>query len=298
MTTTIPWQTMDALRDVSHSDLRRGIVRALAALREQRPQQRLFEFQALLVRTVCELGHPTLVWAAQNQTVFDVPPMGTPNAHPNEYPDNPRMLAAVWSLIEDGIIIPRFHVGNASNLNNGESIVRLSHLTLTPLGEAVVGATPDHPRFSGALKRLADRHPAMPPEISARLEDAVICINRNLARPAVVMVGQAMERALDVVADSLGQQQSRSSGRPPTAMGRIADVEKVCAQYYKGEERHKLHFACGHAEMIRERRNAAAHDGVETFDLPEADQLLVLAVGAIESFFSIIVEGSGGAPTT
>jgi hypothetical protein len=78
----------------------------------------------------------------------------------------------------------------------------------------------------------------------------------------------------------------------PSAMDRLAEIEKACTRYFTGEQQYRLRLACGHAEMLRVRRNAAAHDAAETFALDEADQLLVLAVSALESFFSIIIEAT------
>ena len=292
--------SMDQLRELSHGTLRLGIIQALGALRAQQPRQTLFDYPTLILRAVRELQRPTLVWAAQNQTAFDAPPMGGGGPPPNEFPDNPRMLAAVWSLIGDGTLIPRFQPAAVSYINNGQPMVGIAYLSLTPLGEALVASTPDHPRLAGALRRLAERHPGMPPELTARLEDAVLCIDKGLARPAIVLVGLAMECALGEVAKALAQQAKlpgQAKAGTPNATERLADIAKACEQYYSGEERHRLRFACGHAEMVRERRNAAAHDAAETFSSGEANELLVLAAGATESFFSIVVAQPGLTPS-
>jgi len=278
---------MNELEGLSLALLRAGIVNAIAAERVRQPKQTLFEYPDIVRRAVRAIGHPVAVWASNNQSAFDAAPRTHTSAPvPNEYRDNPRMLAAVWSLITDGTLIPRLEIAVGGGGINGHQMIAIGYLTLTPLGEALVSAAPDHPRLAGALKRFADRHPKMPPVITARLEDAVMCIEKGLARPAVVMIGLAMECALKEVADSMSLPDGHHS-----AMARLAEIDAACKKRHKkGEKHNKLHLACGHTEMIRERRNAAAHDAIATFAVDEADDLLSHAVGALESFFSIIVE--------
>lgn len=285
--------TFENLKGTPQEDLRRALLAGLARLRANEHQPRLIPYHALLHEAGTALGRVELLHPLKSNQVAFVGRTGSGKPWDEHY-DNVVILSAIWSLVAEGIIVPRLLCSGNNALNEGKAVIEIGFVSLTPLGEAILVGAADHPRFPGSLQRLLTRHPALTDEILPRLDDAIRCIERNLARPAVVMTGLAMETTLANVEKAwvtLAYATARSGDRTPQALDRLVDAKKTVEQnYQKNEPRQRLLFAVLAAEQVRHQRNLAAHDPAESFSTSAADELLRIAVGAIDTFYELVVD--------
>ena len=280
---------LENLKSTPHEELRRALLGALAQLRSNPNHPRLIPYHTLLAHTENALGRPGLLAAIKERQLGFVMQTAKPV---DEHYDNAAILAAVWSLVADGTIVPRLQsVGNA--LNNGRDAVEIGYVSVTPQGDALLTALPRHPRFPGGLQPLVTRHPSLEEEIAPRLDDAARCIDKGLARPAIVMIGLAVETAVQNAEETLTK--AGKWPQPPNArinqQQRIGLMTKAIELHYTTKEaKHRLTLAMSLVEQVRVKRNLAAHDPAQTFVVEQADRLLVAAVSEIETIYDLIVD--------
>jgi hypothetical protein len=276
------------LKSVSAEDLRRGFLEALAQLRETEHQPRLIPYNTLVNRVAAVLNRSpqfAAIQGKQNEFAFE-----TTNGPNDEHYDNAVLLSAVWQLVATGVLIPRLQPTSHTRVNGGFPMTEITHVSVTPTGDELVRSLGKHPRFPGAIESLVSRHPGLKDEVAPRLDDAAKCIDQGLPRPAIVMIGLAMERTLENAEEVLtkaGKWPSKSASQ----MDRIGKMTVIVGQHYAkpNETKHRLTCALAIAEQVRVKRNAAAHDATEAFAVAEADQLLLAAVGAVEAIEALVV---------
>lgn len=280
----------DVLR-VPPQQLREHFLAALFALSERHRGSRMFKYKDV-VYGVLRLAFPTangpeLIDLANWFDSYQAGFVEHPSSAHDEHPDNVRVLQAVWRLVADGIVYPRLRA-----IRDGQPD-SIEYLVLTDRGLRVV-KDGDHPRRTGFSARLAAKHPAISEEVIARLDDAAACLDRDVQRAAVVMVGLAWEETLRASCDAL------------VAAGYVAATPKIArdtlkalrdyAERLKAEDLHVLGMALVAAEGARTERNRSAHPS-EKFDDEEAvEELLVSASRQIPVLWGRLTTGTPPAP--
>jgi hypothetical protein len=97
------------------------------------------------------------------------------------------VMEFVWWMVRAGLARPEL----------GQHI--LGGLYVTDAGLRFLASTGDHPLQPDFLKRLRERYPDMDEEVLVLIEDAQSCLNFRLLRPAIVLLGVAYEKAIEVV---------------------------------------------------------------------------------------------------
>ncbi|MEO8875207.1 MAG: hypothetical protein ABI461_06460 [Polyangiaceae bacterium] len=138
---------------------------------------------------------------------------------------------------------------------------------LTRQGERFLDRTDnDHPLLPGAIERVRNRCPGLPDAVIEILADVDRCLDAFLFRPAIVLLGVAYELAIEHVADSLiakGKLDAKIA--EIGAARRLTAIEATIESLRPGSTieavswRGATHRACVFAQLLRTRRNDAAH---------------------------------------
>jgi hypothetical protein len=159
-------------------------------------------------------------------------------------------------------------------------------LHLTRSGQRFLDGTKDHPLLPRFVDRIAQRCPNLPDDALSLLVDARSCLDHDLMRPAIQLLGVAYEVAVEHVVDSLV---TRTKLAPVVATQkaamRIAAIKPLIDQVIPNttveerEERFAVHAAYDFADQLRRRRNEATHTSpkYDFDDREEAEEFLVLA---------------------
>lgn len=121
-----------------------------------------------------------------------------------------------------------------------------------------------------------------------RLEDAAACIDKALARPAVVLAGIATEHLVKLAERSLNKFKAvalpcRKGKREPEL---LSEVDAHVAEDHRAMA---LNALCAR-ESVRDRRNDAAHRSTAEFSLEEADEWLLSATRAVDALRTTLIE--------
>ena len=209
-----------------------------------------------------------------------------------EQADVVRIESAIWDLVRRGVVYPRMNITEqVSPIDPKNPPWSIQWLVLTPLGTKLIQqqvAHPSHPEFVG---RVIAACPDLPPEVSARLEDAHDCFNNGLYRAAVVMLRLAYEQMIRVIYDAHDLENHVSGnlkpGKRPTAstlLDGLVDVLKKVPDPPEGVANMALHIA----DVIRQDGNTAAHDWARDFaDAAEVEELLILAGRNVRRLWSM-----------
>ncbi len=157
---------------------------------------------------------------------------------------------------------------------------------LTGAGARFLSSTEDHPLLPGFLERVRSRCPGLPDGVMSLLADAQRCLDAGLVRPAIVVTGLAYETAAEAVAEALvAKGHLAADVLDKKAAIRLQHVNGAISKVFPGKDqvqtdkRYAAEDACSFANVLRRRRNDAAHTapayGFE--DREEAEELLVSA---------------------
>lgn len=174
--------------------------------------------------------------------------------------DGNKVAAAAWRLVTSGLGHPRF------SSDNGFGQASLVSVVLTARGIARLShAAPDGPGRPGHLARLMTKHPDIAEEVFARLQDAQACLDAELHRPAIVMLGIAAEVTTDAAHRACAVL-GLAKGTMANFRDGVATVQAALQHMPESEDRHRLRMALDAIETVRGQRNDAAHPG---HDVPD-----------------------------
>lgn len=276
---------MDFLSGIPEHRVREAYVEGFDALRKQ--GRSTFDYSDAVgqVARIClgqKAGEATARWAA-GQRSFKTPP----SAPLEEWPDNRRLLSALWSLVGEGIVVPR--------LKQENDLCVFLRLTLTEKGERVVSKADEHPLHPGFIKRFRASAPTATDPVIAHMEDAVSCLEAGVLRPALMMVGVANEVTVRVTHDALAHQNKvTKAGAMAKMRDLLADISAVAGTWAAGggtrDEEHRLKMAVGGTEAVRDERNKAAHPGQKVTDAPHVESMLMLAAHHLPVLWELMVK--------
>ncbi len=268
--------------------VRTALLTGLGLLRSRQPDQTTFEYVKVVHQVATALLSPPASNEAANvwrgyQNGYHTTPQGS-----DEYPDNRKLLSALWALIGEGVLFPRMKTPNPPDHPHV-----IDRLVLTARGERLVAGGDAHPLHPGFIKRFRDRTPGVTDEVLSRMEDAVSCVEKSLLRAALVMVGLAAEETLIVTHAAMVNQNhiGKAAGTLAKAKNLLSDIEKAVASWTNAnDEQHRLKMAITAVESIRTERNKASHPGVVVDDAAAVEEILVLASRQLPVFWEIPID--------
>lgn len=271
MTTTPEARVQELLKDRSDTAIRELGVAALRRWRAQGPAERAVTMHGGLGLNMVELLAASKVVSVDALACKEVFLAG------QQLDFMAPVMDFVWWLFRAGLARPGVYqppgVGMAPALGT---------FFMTAKGLRLLDAQGDHPMLPGFIARLKSRHPETPESVLAPLEDAQACLNHALLRPAVVLLGVALEAAVESVllvlaTRGLGEEKA---GRKAEAGERVGKLKRLLGKLdLRPEERRLREAAIDFADHLRLRRNDGAHTTPQwPFDqVGEVEELLVSA---------------------
>lgn len=270
--------------------IREALFAALSRYHQNHPRSRTISSQIALRMLAEELalggGDPTEHHRLADEVDSN---QGGLEEHPSlhhlhqEHPDNRKLLAAVWHWTMAGVVVPRFFMRKPGYQD------AIDMLSITDRGARALSGGSDHPSRPGFTARFRDACPKAPSEVHAAVEDAVVCVAQQLARPAVVMAGLAFEMTLKHALNAFIE---RNLCKPPSSQNAVSVLKKVheaISKWQDREQKHRLKLAVSTAEAIRQRRNEAAHSGASSIQVEDAEDLVLLAARHIPPFWQYAI---------
>jgi hypothetical protein len=175
--------------------------------------------------------------------------------------DNQKMIAAAWRFVLEGTARPILGV-------DGDRQAKLDGLIFTSKGlDRLRRVLPDGPGRPGYLSRITKANPEVDEQVFARLQDAQACLDANLHRPAIVMMGIAAEVTTEAAYGVLSAIPNAPKARARKFREQLDLVRKAVPHMQNGaEEKHRLLCALDAIETVRVLRNDAAHPGEDVPD--------------------------------
>jgi hypothetical protein len=215
-----------------------------------------------------------------------------PNDARVENEDNRKLLGAIWSLIGNGLLIPRIVPYTGKDHPN---IIDL--LTLTERGERLVAKGVEHPLHPHFISTFKTHAPTASDYVVSYIEDSVTCLEAGAVRPALMMAGVANEETVRVAHAALAHQNKLQAA---TGMPRMRDllsaIESVVNVFAPPgssaavkEQQHRLKGALRASEFVRAERNAVAHPGHKFSDGPQVESMLMLMWNFLPFFWESLV---------
>jgi hypothetical protein len=175
------------------------------------------------------------------------------------------VVEVVWWLVRSGFAIPLLdgHAGYPSRLRITESGIRL------------LESTEDHPVLPGFLDRLRQRCPGIPDEVIVHLADARSCLEHDLRRPSIVLLGLGYETAIEAVVEALV---TRGVLAAPAvnqkAWKKIELVRAALSQprFPDIDAKSGVETAWDFADQMRRRRNDGSHSNPH-FDFTDGSEM-------------------------
>ena len=276
----------DYLLNKTERDVRVALVSGLAVLKKRTPSRVSFDYMQVVYQVALAFSLPDPSGIAKTWNDYQVGYSESPQGD-DEHPDNKKLLSVIWGLIGEGVLAPRLRVWR-----DGHPL-RVDRLMLTELGERVLAGGDEHPLHPGFIKRFQTRAPSMSPEVVARMEDAVSCLEKALLRPALVMIGLASEETLRVSHAAMVNLAyiGKAAAARANAKDVLDDIQKAMPSWpQQNDEQHRLTKAIAAAEAIRTERNKASHPGVVLSDAAAVEELLVLAARQVPVFWEVCIE--------
>lgn len=157
-------------------------------------------------------------------------------------------------------------------------------LRLTRRGERLIDKKDeDHPLLPGFVERVRLRCPGIPEEVLAELTDARACLDHELLRAAVVLIGVAYEAAVAAVVFELvlkGHLTSKDEQLPAaTKIQKVKGLVDVVLMAKANDEKNAVKMAYDFADHLRARRNHAGH-AKPTYEFDKRDEIEEILVSA------------------
>ena len=279
---------MDHLAGIDEHRVREAFIEGFAPLRKRLGRSTFKYDEALGAVATVLLGEKSpaafAAWSG-GHLMFK----GNPDGSVQEVPDNRKLLAAIWRLVGEGVVVPR--------LKQERDQCVFLYLSLTEKGERIVSKADEHPLHPGFITRFQVAAPTAINPVVAHLEDAVSCLEAGLLRPALMMLGLANELTVRITHNALVHQgKLKAAGPRAKTRDLLADVQSVAETWSGGkggslkDEEHRLTSATSASEVIRDERNQAAHPGKKVTDGPHVERLMILGAHHMPVFWELIVK--------
>lgn len=272
---------MTFLDGFDEKEIRTGI---LAGISELHSDQSIFIYGQICHALANQVLPPEIREAATKQWIYKYREPGFPNERTAnvEDPDTSKILSVLWRMTHDGIFYPRV----AQDTGND---IPVAQFCLSLAGKRQLGKlleSPYAPGFVGAFKQSAAK---LDPDVIGCFENAVECFQRGIFRASMMLVGVAAEITARVAYEALVKKGSiAAASRFPQAQETI--IRLKAATSGTGHEAKDLHAALSSLDVIRGRRNDAAHPERADFSSAIIEEMLILAAVSIPKVWKLIVE--------
>jgi hypothetical protein len=277
---------MDYLAGIQERRVREALIEGFEWLRKQHKRS-TFDYGDAVgqVARIClgqKAAEVAAAWTAGQRT-FKTNPNSV-----EEFPDARKLLGAIWGLVGDGLIVPRFK-------NEGDLSVFL-RLSLTEKGERLLSKADEHPLHPGFIKRFRSAAPTATDPVVAHLEDAVSCLEAGVLRPAMMMLGLVNETTVRESHAALAYlNKVKPAGPMAKTRDLLTDIQAVADTWAAGksplkDEEHRLKVAVSTSESIRAERNTAAHPGHKVTDDPHVESMLMLGAHHLPVLWELMVK--------
>lgn len=194
----------------------------------------------------------------------------------------------VWALVRRGFIYPL-------QLSQGGQLLSFQ---LTGDGERLFSTDADHPLVPGFLERAKGRVPQLGDAVVAHLADAHACWDRGLLRASVSLLGLAYETGIDEIASAMLTAGLLSNVEEKAAK-RIAQLRASIGKPTGNDPRWSTLAALDFADLLRERRNEAAHPRptLPFDDAAEVEEFLISAARHLPGLYLLHPESTRGSVT-
>ena len=202
----------------------------------------------------------------------------------SEDSDTRKIMTALWGLVSDGILYPRF------NTDDSREQFVLSYFGTTERGDRVLDSRQSHPLSPTFIDHLRREVPLITNDVLSHLEDASECLRRGLLRAAVVMIGLAAEETVRITLEALINL-GKLTGVPSwKAVNQLAQLKTVAEAWPQREEKHQMTMAVLAFEAVRRQRNGAAHPGAVRLEHLQIESLLTLTASHIPVMWKIPIQ--------
>lgn len=287
----------DLLKTVTDLDLRTACVGALRAWRKAHPGVTNYSdpveapcHDRFRVREDFGVGVVTLLAAQRQPKKAEIEAMAEPFGDHLNHVWMTGVAEFLWWFMDAGLGV------EVKGYPPGEPGYP-TEIRLTRAGVRFLEATDDHPLLPGYLDRLASRCPGLPDDVKVLLLDARACLDRLLLRPAIALMGVALEAAIEAVAETLVLRSHLAPAvMEQSAARRIASLRAVVDQVMPGtksqdrDNRFAAIRALEYCDLLRRRRNDAAHTR-PTFDFTdreEAEEYFVSAARHLPNLWRLV----------
>ncbi|MGE3671939.1 MAG: hypothetical protein AB7K71_19875, partial [Polyangiaceae bacterium] len=172
----------DLIEGVTQRELRALTLTALASWLAKFPERRTFSSHGTVGRQLVPLLADRKGLRLESRRVNE---LAEGFIQFQQEPWMSEVVDTLWWLIRSGHAIP-LHWSNEN----------LSSMLLTEAGARLLKSPLDHPLHPEAVSRLQSRCPSIPAEVLEHLADARTCLDLDLLRPAVTLLGLAFELCL------------------------------------------------------------------------------------------------------
>jgi hypothetical protein len=190
------------------------------------------------------------------------------------------VMEFVWWMVRAGLARPEL----------GQHI--LGGLYVTDAGLRFLASAGDHPLQPGFLDRLRKRYPDMDEEVLILIEDAQSCLEFRLLRPAVVLLGVAYEKAIEVILLHFAAFGLTSVKTVPAAHAneRISTFKKLLPKLELSKDDLRMATAAiDFADELRARRNDGSHTTPRWpfDDTTEVEELILSAARHVPALWQV-----------
>lgn len=272
----------DFLEPFSEEQIR---VAVLNGIRTAHSQQSIFSYRWITAQLASVLflpGNPEVHAAAvRNWPYFEQNPGISDTNHDVENHDSLKIMSVLWRMVNDGIFYPRYQ----SNPNPPTSVL----FCLTMAGKRLIANLPEHPHnpgFADAFKRSAAKRD---PDVIACFDNAVECFRRGIFRASMMLIGVAAEITARAAYEALVRNGTIAhAGGSPAAEKTLIRLRTVTAgQTHQAKE---IQTALVSLDLVRDKRNSAAHPEREEFSSSLIEQMLAISAKAIPTIWELVVE--------
>ena len=297
---------MVLLENVSHNEIRALGIESLRRWRRREPPQKgepIDRYTGTVFQMHGDLGLEMVKLLAERKGGSHV----DANALKEPFQDDEAMFREwmggvaefIWWLARSGIAVEHTYGDKSNNPSRYQARVFPTSMRLTARGVRLLDGSDDDPLLPGFLDRIKLRCPELPDGAMALLVDAHACLDRSLLRPAVVLMGVAYELVIEEVVHRLEPKglvkEKTIDAEAGVRLKRIRELfrtdEKIKHVFPDRDDRRRAEAAYDFADVLRLRRNEAAHTR-PAYDFEhagEVEEFLVSAGRHLPALWSLAV---------
>ncbi len=273
----------DFLEPYSEEQIR---IAVLSGIRKAHSHQSIFPYRWITAQLASVLFLPNdreLFEAAKKNWEFFEQYPGTTDESSSEVEnhDSLKIMSVLWRMVNDGIFFPRYKIA--------PSTFTPVLFCLTLAGKRLIANLPEHPHspgFADAFKRSAAKRD---PDVVACFDNAVECFRRGIFRASMMLMGVAAEITARAAYEALVKKGTMVyPGRAPAAEETL--IRLRAATTGQTRQAKEIQTAIVSLDLVREKRNSAAHPERDEFPSTVIEQMLGLAAKAIPTLWELVVE--------